>query len=73
MRARASSNPAIAQSPSGVCRSATIEHQKDRAAEDRTGDDLLDPVETHGSGGGNLKFVLIGEQPRVEKASPVRR
>src|SRR6478736_9040525 len=46
------------------------EHQQDSAVRKiGTGDDLLDPVENDGSGGGKQNFVLIGEQPTGRKGT----
>src|SRR6516164_3434925 len=35
----------------------------------RTSNDLLDPVENDGSGGGKQNFLLIGEQPTGRKST----
>ena len=50
------------------------EHQQDSAVRKiGTSNDLLDPVENDGSGGGKQNFVLIGEQPTGRKAPPLVR
>src|SRR6478752_5806776 len=46
------------------------EHQQDSAVRKiGTSNDLLDPVENDGSGGGKQNFVLIGEQPTGRKST----
>jgi hypothetical protein len=46
------------------------EHQQDSAiGKIGTSNDLLDPLENDGSGGGKQNFVLIGEQPTGQKST----
>src|ERR1700745_534951 len=50
------------------------EHQQDSAVRKiGTSNDLLDPVENDGSGGGKQNFVLIGEQPTSREGTPARQ
>ena len=50
------------------------EHQQDSAVRKiGTSNDLLDPVENDGSGGGKQNFVLIGEQPTGRKSTAARQ
>src|SRR5439155_6306089 len=50
------------------------EHQQDSAVRKiGTSNDLLDPVENDGSGGGKQDFVLIGEQPTRRKSTAARQ
>src|SRR5947209_14865029 len=50
------------------------ERQQDGAVRKiRTSNDLLDPVENDGSGGGKQDFVLIGEQPTGRKSTAARQ
>ena len=71
MRGRASSN-----SRQSACLRPALpfgnrcEHQQDSAVRKiGTSNDLLDPVENDGSGGGKQNFVLIGEQPTGRKST----
>jgi hypothetical protein len=50
------------------------EHQQDSAVRKiGTSNDLLDPVENDGSGGGKQNFVLISEQPTGRKSTAARQ
>src|SRR6516165_8907393 len=50
------------------------EHQQDSAVRKiGTSNDILDPVENDGSGGGKQNFVLIGEQPTGRKSTATRQ
>src|SRR6478752_2232294 len=50
------------------------EHQQDSAVgKIGTSNDLLDPVENDGSGGGKQNFVLIGEQATGRESTAARQ
>jgi len=60
--------PAKAHAPAGVPFGNRCEHQQDSAVgKIGAGDDIIDPIENDGSGGGKLNFVWIGEQPTCGK------